>query len=100
MGNAIVFSSFASKEIDESFTWYESQSVGLGDRFIHIVDKAFALISENPIAFPKKKRNYRDMVIDTFPYIIVYEHNSIKSIIYVLHVFHTSRNPKHKYRRK
>jgi plasmid stabilization system protein ParE len=98
--NAIIFSSFASKEIDESFNWYESRSVGLGDRFVDVVDKAFAVLSENPIAFPKKKRNYRNMVIDTFPYIIVYEYNSLESSIYILHVFHTSRDPKYKYRNK
>ncbi|MDB5003252.1 MAG: Plasmid stabilization system protein [Mucilaginibacter sp.] len=74
--------------------------MGLGDRFVDVVDKAFAVLSKNPIAFPKKKHNYRDMVIDTFPYIIVYEYDHIESSIYILHVFHTSRNPKHKYKRK
>ncbi len=97
--NDVVLSSFALKELAESFDWYEERSEGLGKRFINTVDRALISISKDPALFPKKKKNYREMVMETFPYVVVFEHLEEERIINILHVFHTSRNPKFKYRR-
>jgi hypothetical protein len=93
----IVLFPVAKQEFEESFDWYEEQLIGLGSRFISIVNNAFDIISINPEAFPKRKNLLRMMSINEFPYLIIYEVVEKESIINILH---TSRNPKLKYKRK
>ena len=100
MSYKVILSELALKELEDSSGWYEERAIGLGERFITIIDKSFNAISNNPKAYPKKKANYREFIIDKFPYVIVYELVETEHVLYILHVFHTSRNPKLKYRRK
>ncbi|NCO31898.1 type II toxin-antitoxin system RelE/ParE family toxin [bacterium] len=96
----IILSSEAVKTLQESYEWYEVRSEGLGNRFVELVDKAIRLITQNPVSYPNKSGPYREIVLGKFPYVIVYELIKEEHIIYILHVFHTKRNPKQKYRRK
>jgi len=89
----------AIKEIGESAYWYESRVDGLGSYFIDVIYKSFNVIALNPLAYPKKK-NYREFIVKKFPFLIIYEFLEKEGVINVLHVFHTSRNPKRKYARK
>ena len=89
----------AIEEIDESAYWYEKRVEGLGRDFIDVIYKSFDVIARTPLAYPRKK-NYRVFVVKRFPYLIVYEILENEGVINVLHVFHTSRNPKLKYRRE
>lgn len=89
----------AIKELDESFLWYEERREGLGERFISFIDKAFQLIELASERFPLKAKSFREFVVDKFPYVIVYEYIEEEQKIIVLHVFHTKRNPKFKFRR-
>jgi plasmid stabilization system protein ParE len=100
MNNKIILSSEAVKELQESYQWYESRSEGLGGRFVELIDKAFKVILLNPERYPNKRGPYREIVIYKFPYLIVYEFVKEEHIIYILHVFHTKRNPKLKHNRK
>jgi len=90
----------AEKEIRKSFDWYEEQSNGLGFRFVNAIDDAVNSILKNPEAYQHRKGNTREFVVDKFPYIIVYRFMKNDNTIYILHIFHTSRNPKSKYKRK
>jgi len=92
-------SAIAQKEIRKSFN-YEEQSDGLGLRFVNAIDHAVNSISKNPEAYQNRKGNTREFVVDQFPYIIVYRLVKKENMVYILHIFHTSRNPKLKYRRK
>ena len=95
----IIFSSVAEKEIRESFQWYEIQTVGLGKKFIEVVDKTISFILFNPKGFPKKYAQYREVAITKFPYLIIYEFDEIHETIFIFHVFHTKRNPRLKYKK-
>ncbi len=99
MANKIILTSKALKELDESFLWYEERLEGLGDRFIGFIEKSFHLIELNPERFPLKTKSFREFVVDKFPYVIIYEYIKEEQKIIVLHVFHTKRNPKRKYKR-
>ena len=85
----------ARKEIFESWVWYEKQEVGLGDRFEDEVFRKIALIAENPLHYPMKKR-LREVTTDTLPFLIVYKVNKIDKLIMIVSVFHTSRHPSRK----
>jgi plasmid stabilization system protein ParE len=93
-------SATAEKEIRKSFDWYEEKSDGLGFRFVAAIDDAINSISKNPEAYHNRKGNSREFVVKTFRYVIVYRVLKKESLISILHIFHTSRNPKYKYKRK
>jgi plasmid stabilization system protein ParE len=99
MGNKVIFSSSAAKEIRDSFDWYEDRVNGLGEQFIQIIDLSLELILLNPEGFPVKKSPYREIVLKKFPYQIIYEYLKKEQIIYILHIFNTRRHPKLKYRK-
>jgi plasmid stabilization system protein ParE len=89
----------AEKEIEESFNWYEDRVKGLGLRFIGYIEKAMDQISSNPESYPNKKGKYREIIIERFPYLIIYEVLKKQKALNILHVFNTNRNPRLKYRK-
>ncbi len=100
MGNKVILSTVATKELRDSFHWYEDRMEGLGNRFVDIIDKTIEFILLNPEGYPEKSPPYREIVLDKFPFVIIYEFDKEMHIIYILHIFHTRRNPKLKFRRK
>ncbi len=88
----------AQKELDDAYQWYQERQHGLGIRFMNAVDKKLQEIANNPQRYAKRNGNYRETMVDVFPYTIVYEILEKEKIVFVLHVFHTKRNPKLKYK--
>jgi hypothetical protein len=62
----------ADKEWTEAALWYGGQAPGLGNRFIEMVEKKLELIASYPQRYPKRKGNFRETLVNVFPYIIVY----------------------------
>jgi plasmid stabilization system protein ParE len=89
----------AEKELTDTFEWYEKRSAGLGVRFINAVNKRFNQLKEYPERYPVKKKNYREVRTEVFPYLIVYEIFKDKQVVFVSYIFHAKRNPKLKYKR-
>jgi len=75
------------------------RSEGLGSRFIASVNKRVDEIAEQPDKFSERKRNFREVATDIFPYVIIYEIMLKKRIVFVSYIFHTKRNPTSKYKR-
>jgi plasmid stabilization system protein ParE len=96
------FSDIAQKEVRESFDWYEEKLIGLGIDFLEAIDDALNSISKSPEAYQNRntKTNTKEFVVKRFPYIIVYRFSKKENTVYILHIFHTSRHPKFKYRKK
>ena len=94
----IVISSRAQKEIEESWAWYEDRFAGLGDRFLNEILECLHQIELNPDRFPTKFKSYKEAVVDTFPFLVIYRINKKSNIVRVVSMFHTSRNPKRKYK--
>ncbi len=99
MSYSIVFHPEADKEYRESFLWYERKAKGLGYRFEKAIDEKIDGIRNHPDRFPKRKGSYRETLVDDFPYVIIYRVNKETEKIFISSLFHTSRNPKKKYRR-
>jgi plasmid stabilization system protein ParE len=96
----VKYSLIAIRELEQSSDWYEDQLTGLGKRFIETIRDTLVSVSIHPEAFPKIKGYLRQAVIKDFPFVIIFRYNKVENMMYVLHVFHTSRNPKLKYKRK
>lgn len=77
--------------MQKSYDYYESKSLGLGERFLLTVEEYFEIIKNNPKQFQVKREEIREAYLQKFPFIIVYQ--IIKDTIIVYSVFHTSRNP-------
>lgn len=94
----IVFHPEAEKEFLKSYQWYEERSIGLGDRFSKAIDNKINLIVKNPLFYPKKNKDYHEVLIEVFPFLIVYKMYPDDNLIYIVSIAHTSRKPNRKYR--
>ena len=81
----------------KAFDWYEEQQLGLGELFLMELENGYDKLETWPLSFAKIKTNYRQFVMRTFPYVIVYEILNNSVIVYA--VFHTSRHPRKKFRK-
>jgi len=80
----------------EAYDWYEKQSNGLGEIFLSELDRCYKKIEAQPTFYSKTRKNFRQLRLKRFPYVVVYE--VMKSEVIIFAVFHTSRSPKHKFK--
>ena len=95
---SIIFHPKAEKEYLESVEWYENALTGLGQEFVDEIGKIIHQIYTTPLLFPQKKLHFREAPSRKFPFIIVFELKPKQQIIQILSIYHTSRNPKKKYK--
>lgn len=77
--------------LDEAYVWYEQKSPGLGERLLQEVIIGFKNLQYHPEYYTKSKDNYRQLILNSFPYKLVFEIIGTDVIVYS--IFHTSRNP-------
>lgn len=73
------------------FLWYEEKSDGLGSRFVSEVEAMILYISQNPFHFQVKYKNYREGILKTFPYVVIYQ--VLDELIIISSVFPTKNDP-------
>lgn len=79
-------------DLYDASIWYEDRRVGLGGEFLNVLD----YLEDNPLLFSVIKDDFRQVVMKKFPFVIVYR--IVESEIRIISVFHTSRNPKKKFK--
>lgn len=84
----------ANLEIIEAYLYYEEKRTGLGEEFLEHLDTYFDRITANPKHFPQKRKPYREAFIKRFPFLIIYEIEKKKVVVYS--VFNTWQNPEKK----
>jgi len=89
----------ANKELVEALEWYMDQQDGMDAKFIDQFEIDATAILKRPLIYPRIKRGYRQVLMETFPYFIVYLVNRKAGIISIVSIFHTSRHPKQKFRK-
>jgi hypothetical protein len=95
----LVFHPDAELEFAESYIWYDEKSDGLGESFRNCVNTVLNNIKKYPLHHPKKKLNFREVLVPAFPFVIVYEIIEKRNLIHIASIFHGKRNPKLKYRK-
>ena len=84
----------AEIELTDACKWYEKQQQGLGKKFLSEIKHYLKLISKNPLQFELKFSNrYRFAAFKIYPYFVVYRIEEDTKLVYVISIFHTSRNP-------
>ena len=81
----------------EAYKWYEEQQPGLGDLFLIELDSCYDKLETFPLVYAKIKKNFRQIILKTFPYVVVFDIFKDEVVIYA--VFHTSRNPGKKFKK-
>ncbi|MBS4027511.1 MAG: type II toxin-antitoxin system RelE/ParE family toxin [Ignavibacteriales bacterium] len=81
----------AKSDLKETFQWYESESYGLGEKFIIAFETSAGFIIQNPLMYPIVYKDIRRTLIRNFPYAIFYRIRETKVI--VIACLHTSRDP-------
>ena len=87
----------AENETVDAYNWYDQYN-GLGEMFLSDLESVYKKIELNPDFFSKAGKGFRQAVLKQFPYVVVYEIKRTRVVVYA--VFHTSRNPKQKFKRK
>jgi hypothetical protein len=83
--NKLVLLEDAVIEWQNSVDWYEAQSPGLGIQFAEVIEK---------------KLNFREAIVNVFPFSIIFEFNSKNREVIITSIFHNKRSPKGKFKRK
>lgn len=81
-------------DMQKAYDYYEECKIGLGERFLNTLEEYLERVQENPQHYQIKRKAYREAFIKDFPYLIIYEIEADKIIVYA--VFNTWRNPKKK----
>ena len=85
------FHTEAEEEFIEASQFYNSRVPGLGDRFISEVEQAILLLTEKPRIGQLMDEVFRRVVLDRFPYSIIYSIELEK--IWIVAVAHQRRRP-------
>ena len=86
----------AEIELEKATLFYDLISIKLGDDFLLHIDECIASILQNPESYKIEFENYHQAVVKKFPFVLIY--TRIESIILISSVFHTSKNPKKKFK--
>jgi plasmid stabilization system protein ParE len=89
----------ALNELTEAFLWYEKEQEGLGYLFRTKFLEKLNKICNNPYHYKVSYKNCHEALTDKFPFLIVYKIDEKAGCVIVVAIFHTSRNPKKKFRR-
>jgi plasmid stabilization system protein ParE len=81
----------AAKELTSSIQFYENKSVGLGAEFLDEIEEAIAQALAHPQSGSLLTKQDRRILLDRFPYEIVYEVSD--NIITITAVKHLKRKP-------
>ena len=96
----IVFHPDTEKDYTEAYIWYESRQSNLGEKFISAVRLTIESIAKQPESYGRKDlKKFREARVILFPYIIVYQVNSVKKEIYISSIHHSRKHPGKKYRK-
>ena len=81
----------AKLEIEEAIAWYSSKKLELGKELSKEINLVFDLLRFDPFLFNTNRKNYRQVPLKRFPYVIIYR--VFENEILVQSVFNTHQNP-------
>lgn len=88
---SIELSDEAEVDFDKSYKFYSEDSPKVADAFFKQINLGFENIKQNPKSFLTAHKDIRKYVVKKFPFVIYYR--IVHTVIQVIAIFHTSRNP-------
>ncbi len=99
MDYSLLFHELAHEEYIDAYEWYELSLSGMGEKFMTKVEKRLQQIRTNPEYYSTHYGRFRQVKVENFPYIIIYEFFKRKKVIHIASIKHSRRSSKGKYRR-
>jgi hypothetical protein len=91
MVHELIFHKEAIVDFENAAEWYETQKKDLGIRFLLSLDDVLNKIKSKPLLFATVHKNFRNAVMDVFPFSIYY---CLKDdTIVIVGIVHQKRNP-------
>ena len=81
----------AEDDLEDAALWYEGHRRGLGGQFLDEIERAIALIEENPKIYPRVHGEIYRAVIRQFPFGIFYLLE--RETVVVVAIYHANRDP-------
>ena len=95
-----VFHADVKSDYDEAYAWYELKQEGLGEKFLAAVRNKMEQIVARPETYSERtKKGYREVVVDGFPFSIIYTIYKKKKEIFISSIHHHKKDPKKKFRK-
>lgn len=92
MSYNLIIKEEAKEDIDDTFFWYNRINTKLGQRFIDEVEDVIFHIKNYPLHFQVVEHNFRQRILQSFPYLVIYKVIGNEVIVYAL--FPAKDNPK------
>lgn len=73
MKRAVEFQPAAESEIQDAFTWYETQRTGLGAEFLRAIATARDQLARNADRYPVTRDTFRWVKLRRFPYALHFD---------------------------
>jgi plasmid stabilization system protein ParE len=98
MAYKIIVKEHAKEDTQAAYDYYENERLGLGEEFLNELLKQFDNLASTPhhYGFIDDQAIIRDIKIDRFPYVVVFEIIEDSVVIYAVHC--TYRHPKKRVR--
>jgi hypothetical protein len=98
MSYKIILTPNAIANVEDGYAWYENQFQGLGDNFLFQLEIAYSKIAKNPTfyGFIDDEKIVRDLLVDKFPYLVVYK--IVDAQIHILSIHYAKKHPSKKIR--
>jgi plasmid stabilization system protein ParE len=93
----IHFRQRARRDVAQAYEWYEERREQLGELLLFELHRSLDYILQFPNGFPRVSGPYRQARVEGFPYVVVYRLDG--PTVVVMRVFHTSRDPKKKFKK-
>ena len=88
----VLFTEAARADIAEAVTWYRARAPEIVPQFREAMRSVVQRIENNPQQFPPSLHETRRALLRRFPYLLIFREQD--EAIYIVAVFHTSRDPK------
>jgi hypothetical protein len=100
MAFKIIIKEEARLDSATAYYYYENERRGLGEEFLEELEKRYHDLESHPLnyGFIDDQQIIRDVKIDRFPYVIIFEVIDSSVIVYAVH--NTYRHPKRRLRNK
>ena len=94
-----IFLGKAQEEYEQSIKWYAQSSLQASMNFVLAVEFALNLICEHPLRWRNTYKNYYELGLKKFPFVLIYVIEPEDNLVVITAVYHAKRNPRRRYRK-
>lgn len=87
----------AKGDVLNAYLWHAEEEERWGEELLDEFQRIVGILLRFPRSAPNKFQTYREAVLSTYPYILIFEHAREKDMLIIYSLFHTRRDPSGKF---